>query len=366
MISNRVINYFKLLCVIAVMLLWGVSLANGTVKALLLAVWHGELSHGIPLRRSYLGLSLLDLPISLLVAFFFYGTNSHDEGYQLFLVDAYSTLQSAFLWLYVEAARPGDKPVAFGLLWQCLGAAISLPLYYMMHLQWARSGDISRVRSSAEASAIPWSYCLGALMPAAIAMGTTWLGSQSRDSDTHQLLLGLFQLDPVWVSVLQAGVPMLMAVIWPDSDAKFGRKRRKYSGNAYFWVRSSYLLAATASGLGHLYVMIRVITSADKDSVGFVRMYVPFPFRGPAGVGGDVFVYGPWLFLQYDFIVISLSSLSWVYFLLTAPRPSNARGISARILIVCLFLGSIIFGPGATVSVALWYRESILAGGGHA
>jgi hypothetical protein len=108
--SHGMTSYFHFLALIATILLWGVSLANGTVKALLVAVWRGELSHGIPLRRSYLGFPPLDLLIALLVAFFFYGTNSHDEGYQLFLVDAYSTLQSAFVWIYVEAARPGNKP----------------------------------------------------------------------------------------------------------------------------------------------------------------------------------------------------------------------------------------------------------------
>lgn len=101
---------FRLLAIAGVVLLWGVSLANGTVKALILAVWHGELSNEISLRRSYTGFAPVDLPIALLVAFFFYGTNSTDEGYQLFLIDAYSTLQSAFVWLYVEAARPGGKP----------------------------------------------------------------------------------------------------------------------------------------------------------------------------------------------------------------------------------------------------------------
>ncbi|OHE98117.1 hypothetical protein CORC01_06631 [Colletotrichum orchidophilum] len=107
---RAIVLCFRLLAVVATILLWGVSLANGTVKALLLAVWHGRLSNEIPLRMSYMGLPPVDLLISRLVAFFFYGTNSYDEGYQLFLVDAYSTLQSAFVWLYVESLRPGVKP----------------------------------------------------------------------------------------------------------------------------------------------------------------------------------------------------------------------------------------------------------------
>ena len=102
--------YFRYLAVAAVVLLWGMSLANGTLKALSLAVLHGELSNGTHLKTSYIGFPPVDYLISTLVAFFFYGTNSTDTGYQLFLVDVYSALQPAFVWLYVEAVRPGNKP----------------------------------------------------------------------------------------------------------------------------------------------------------------------------------------------------------------------------------------------------------------
>ena len=110
MSATSSVSYFRCLAFLAIFLLWGVSLLNGTVKALLLAVYNGELGKGgFVLRTDYIGFPPLDYPIALLVAFFFYGTNGSDEGYQLFLVDAYSTLQPAFIWLYVETLRPGKK-----------------------------------------------------------------------------------------------------------------------------------------------------------------------------------------------------------------------------------------------------------------
>lgn len=102
--------YFHTLAILAIFLLWGVSLLNGTVKALLLAVWERQMGHGgVSLKTDYTGVPLLDFPIALLVAFFFYGTNGYDEGYQLFLLDAYATLQPAFVWLYIETLRPGNQ-----------------------------------------------------------------------------------------------------------------------------------------------------------------------------------------------------------------------------------------------------------------
>jgi hypothetical protein len=103
-------NYFLGLASIAVVLLWGVSFWNETVLALLVASWTGQFEDGTPFETKYTGLVVLDFPISLLVAFFFYGTNGSHPGYQLFLVDAYSTLQSAFVWLYAESYRVHPKP----------------------------------------------------------------------------------------------------------------------------------------------------------------------------------------------------------------------------------------------------------------
>lgn len=103
-------NYFLVLSVAAINLLWGVSLWNGTVKELIITSWTGRFANGQPLRTRYTGIFLLDFPLSLLVAFFFYGTKGSHPGYQLFLIDAYATLQSAFVWLYVESSRPHAKP----------------------------------------------------------------------------------------------------------------------------------------------------------------------------------------------------------------------------------------------------------------
>lgn len=102
-----------LLCraaLLATVLLWGLSAWNGTVMALLLAVYHGQMAEGLPLQTRYTGIHLVDIPIALLVGFFFHGTNGQHIEYQIFLLDAYSVLQSAFVWLYIESCRAGAKP----------------------------------------------------------------------------------------------------------------------------------------------------------------------------------------------------------------------------------------------------------------
>ena len=104
--------YFLTLTIISIVLLWGVSLGNGTVKEMFRAVHSGLIGDETPLKTNYTNLHVIDFPLSLLISFFFEGTRGAELGYQLFLVDAYATLQPAFVWLYVESNRAGAKPFA--------------------------------------------------------------------------------------------------------------------------------------------------------------------------------------------------------------------------------------------------------------
>ncbi|KAI0157189.1 hypothetical protein GGR52DRAFT_565590 [Hypoxylon sp. FL1284] len=351
--------YFRFLAALAVALLWGISLINGTVKALLLAVWRGQMTDQIPLKTNYTGIAILDYPIAVLVAFFFHGTDGSEEGYQLFLVDAYSTLQSAFVWLYIETLRPGNghkwiqRPIIFGLLWQCFGAAISLPLYYAVHVSsGAIHGASANARHLHKARAIPFSFLLGAIVPAVIGMAPTWQEPESRSPTTHQTILAAWQPDPVWVSLIQASLAWIFSQFPSRGDEK---------PKVYACIRSSYLLGALSSATGHLYTVARVMSS-ENEGTNFWRMYVPFPglLNGPSGVSG-ILIRGPWLFLQYDLIIIGLSSLSWAYYLL-----SQTRGLSGTGLMLAMLVGAVTIGPGATVSLALYAREKSLFESGRA
>lgn len=102
--------YFRVLSYIAGFLLWGFSVLNGSATDLVVAAWTGKLNDGSPLKTSYTGLPFVDIPTAVLVAFFCPGTNGHDDGFQLFVVEAFSAFAVGFSWLYVEASRPGQKP----------------------------------------------------------------------------------------------------------------------------------------------------------------------------------------------------------------------------------------------------------------
>ncbi len=245
------------------------------------------------------------------------------------------------------------RPVIFGLLWQCFGGAISLPLFFAVHVDWTAQTKIARATRLEQARVLPFSFLAGVVFPTVVGMGLTWLGPGARTARHQQLILAAWQPSPIWMSwMLQTGVYVGTWLFGRGVNPL--RDRRK----AHQWVLASYSLAAVFSALGHCYVVFRIINSAC-ESTNFVRMYVPFAFAGPAGTEGNILARGSWLFLQYDLIIISLSSLMWVT-LRPYSFPWDQR-VSGGILGLVVLTGNVMLGPGATVSLVLLARESILA-----
>ncbi|KAJ5798324.1 uncharacterized protein N7503_007620 [Penicillium pulvis] len=348
-------NYFISLSVAATLLLWGVSLWNGTVLELILTVWRGHFEDGTPFLASYTGFFPLDFPIGLLVAFFYYGTNGSHPGYQVFLIDAYSTLQSAFVWLYIESYRPSSKPstisrpILWGLLWQAAGAAISLPLFYYHHLKWISNVGVHKVGAphSTSADALSLSFLLGAVAPAVIGMLPTW---GPREPIRHQKILAAWQLDPVWVSIFQV---IFIAILSQARRENINARPLNRRRGVYF----AYGLAALSSTVGHLYASSVIFRSSVLE-LTWSRIYIPNLFHGPPDAT-KLLAKGPWLFLQYDLIIIALSSLSWVY--VVACRSSNRQSPVRLFLPFLLLIGQVILGTGATVSLVLLWRETVMA-----
>lgn len=108
--TNTTATGYRALAALAFLLLWGFFAFNGALIAMLKGPLTGRLSPDTPLRNSYTGVFVVDYPVSLLVAFFHYGTNGSDEGFQLLVFEGYSTLESAYVWLYAESIRPGSRP----------------------------------------------------------------------------------------------------------------------------------------------------------------------------------------------------------------------------------------------------------------
>lgn len=185
---------------------------------------------------------------------------------------------------------------------------------------------------------------LGAIVPAIIGMLPTWIHPSSRSPRMHQNVLAMWQADPLYVSMIQ----QLFAVMMHKYATINAR-------TSYVWTQGSLLLAAASSTIGHLYAKFYILKSAHRTD-RFVRMYVPWSWNGSMTTP-DILVHGPWLFLQFDLIIINLSSLSWAYLLCKL----HCSVVSTQlVLFFSILLGTLVVGPGATVSLALCWREAQL------
>jgi hypothetical protein len=197
------------------------------------------------------------------------------------------------------------------------------------------------------ARAIPFSFLLGAICPAVVGMLPTWLGPAHRSARQHQIVLAAWQPDPLWVSSIYA--------LLSSFGALTGQRDERSVRDSYLWNRASYALAAVCSAVGHLLTVAKMLSSYADPRLGFTRMYIPFVFTGPAEAT-EILMRGPWLFLQYDLIIIVLSSVSWAFLLCNSAL--ELKGLQQVKLGVCMIVGTVAIGPGATVSLVLLAREN--------
>ncbi|KAI5867264.1 hypothetical protein GGS23DRAFT_547556 [Durotheca rogersii] len=244
------------------------------------------------------------------------------------------------------------------LLWQALGGAVAMPLYFGMHIRWTCKQRVTKVADPHQARALATAFWLGAVVPMLCLMAPTWQGQASRSPATQQGIVAFFQPTPLYAS----GIMMAMTRVSTHLAGGLGSttETRKEQALAGRWIRRLYLAAAALAAIGHLYVVGRAFQAADGGIVTLTRMYVPSPFPGPAGVG-EVLVRGPWLFLQWDGIIIALASLSWGVILLKQALPAGEA--TTITVILASLVGAVVLGPGPTVTLALYVREGYLQEG---
>jgi hypothetical protein len=253
------------------------------------------------------------------------------------------------------------RPLFFAMLWQILGGAISLPLYFAYHILWVDSAEILRVRDQDAAQALPFAFLLGAIFPAILGCAPTWDGPESRSPEVHQKYLAFFQVNPLWVALIQFILTKLFRW-WHSHEGSNGDAGRA-SRRAHRGTRRSYLLAASSSAIGRVYSIARIYAST-KETTNLVRMKVPYPIDGPTGGNPDILARGPFLFLQFDVAIFDLASLAWAFLLLS--RMPNGPRMPNLALASTMLIGYLTIGAGATVSLALYVREELLPEKGRA
>ena len=180
-----------------------------------------------------------------------------------------------------------------------------------------------------------------------------------RSASVQQTLITVFVLAPLIFSATQHTLALLLS-FFPSGALQQQSKSRLY-------VMGVYLFCALVSAGVHLYILVTATFSTDP-AISFSRVYLPSPTRA-YGSFPEKLTEGAHLFIQYDYIYILLSCILYTYLILgpQLERRTFPAKISTMFPIspltsayVVISVLTLLFGPSAIVSLALWARESWL------
>lgn len=245
-----------------------------------------------------------------------------------------------------------NRPSLWGALWNGFGAAIVLPLYCLVHLRNRSANQASAVPLS-EAKALLPTTALGLFLPLILILPPT-MGCRI---EHQQAFIALFQASPFIFVLIQQIVTRLIKAL---------DEHRSLSNSSKPFVVASYIFAGLSSAAAHIYVLI-ISLFAKNTRIAFNRVFIPsldkIDPRAPSKI-----TEGAHLFLQYDWIIINLTCMLYVYLLLEAHmeiliRHMNIPSVSSKVVIMLLVtITTVILGPGAAVSFACAIIENRLQG----
>ncbi|KAK1597699.1 uncharacterized protein LY79DRAFT_507255 [Colletotrichum navitas] len=346
--------------------LWGYAFFNGMFARLDTATRTLRLPDGRPLRSSYTGLAAVDAQLTLLSAFYDVLTNSLTSGPRLLFFDINYAVACSNLWVLVESRRRGVRswflkyPAWAMVLCNVNGAAIVLPLYlYLVCRSKARLRDAAI--PGHQAAALP-ATTLAILLQPLLVFAPAWTGRSG--TGLHHGCIALFQAAPAAVSAFHLGLSSVLS-----------RTSRGTSRSSKRWVVASLILAGTVASAVHFYTVAGALLSRDGDS-SLTRLFIPKtgfadPVHSLSQTNGLPAEYTALLenfhlFSQWDWIVVSLTSIVFAHLLLSrrdgadGGKPGKANTPTEVQELIYLTAATVFLGPGAAGSFALAIREARL------
>lgn len=215
------------------------------------------------------------------------------------------------------------------------GTAAILPIYLYLHTKYTEFETFNPTISTTRPRTLMIVSLLAVSIPAAILLSAYSFASEF----TRHTIIAGFELSPLLLGVLVA--------IFSSTESKAPRT----SGDR---IRHLYIFGGLASGGAHLYTLAITLLSQNENTK-FGRVFIPSLSSVTSGSVDNIHD-GALLFLQYDWIVVNITCAAWVYLLLDSRQVLlGVRGWATRGVLT--LVSTLLLGPGATVSCALYLRE---------
>ena len=219
----------------------------------------------------------------------------------------------------------------WGLLWNALGAAVILPIYAFFQLR--NPPQRFSINLGSARALIP-ALLIGSYLPSMLAVAPPLV---AREPQSHQTIIGYFQLTPLAVAAMQYII-----------SAVLSRSISMERASDLLWIRGALGFAIAASSMTHIYALAGAFLSTDVSR----NIYFGVSNAQVSVADVDKIALGAAFFLQWDWAIINLSTIAWGAFLVR----EHAR-VNAIILVLGLAGMNGLVGPGAMMSGVFYWRE---------
>lgn len=242
-----------------------------------------------------------------------------------------SLVYQSKLW---NSTNLSSSPTLWCFAVNAVGAAIVLPLYFWIQLSHRPTDDHIQLWNAAP---LPIAFLICGILPGlALVAGPLF----PRSVLSHQQIIAIVQASPLLIATIQ----VVGSSLYPIRNLDIRRRRTAALPSLQLVLRCG----AIFSGLAHLVILCHAIIGSATLS----RIYFPDVNAVVSASAADKILEGAKYFLQWDLIGIIASTGLWCFYLV-----SNISDISRTSLVFRLVAGNLLFGPGATTSAVLSWRE---------
>lgn len=227
-----------------------------------------------------------------------------------------------------------SSPTLWCFAVNAIGAAVVLPIYFWIHLTHQPTDAHIQLWNSAP---LPYAFLACGIFPGLALISGPLL---ERSVASHQQIIAIVQASPLLIATIQ----VCGSSLYPIRSLDIRRRRTAALPSLQQVLR----YGAIFSGLAHLVILGHAIIGPAS----LFSIYYPSANAVASASTADKLLQGAKYFLQWDLLGIMTSTGLWCFYMV-----SELSEISSTSLILRLIGGNLLFGPGATTSVVLSWRE---------
>lgn len=260
-----------------------------------------------------------------------------------------------------------DSIGTLGILVQNAAYAVVVPLYLVLYLSTSPLISSQQVSDYsidiADIAAIPTSICLGYVLPALLMSlpAPSIIGFEPK-----QIFMAIWQIFPLWVTIIQTILPYLMATFVDIRTAPYSQR-----GIELYALRQLYLMLIIVAGIGQVSTLTLIATSQLFPALfapqfigvfNFSNVFVPRAFSSSTkmpSIGA-----GSFLLLQYDELIgsTSMALFATTMYVSAYRRIISHSNLASLVLsVMCGVSALILTGPLGYAVACIWARDEMIA-----